>query len=548
MTDPTRRLAAIMFTDIAGYTELSAYDEEKALRLIEKQRELLKPIVLEYEGHWLKEIGDGLLLSFASSKSAVNCAIKIQQTVKEIESLNLRIGIHAGDILEKGGDVFGDDVNIASRIEPFAAVGGIAISDKVQRDLSASPEFTVKYMAQPKLKGVRQEVKVYAIVSHGLPEPDLATVAAKFEGTTNKSTLFPKALRDQLGFRNVAMIVAFTALLLLSFEFVISNMTSLIRSRFDPGLERRTMRTAILEVEARSVDLDPILLQAVRSELYGALQRLPAISLIGEYEIRQLDTGDLTRKEISDRLKTDYIVTCSLLRMNGTYLVDAELYRRDQDNIVTHYAHQVPALTLQETSNRIADSLSHHFAAVLGTRLRVTTAALASPAEEGFRPFNILGKRLTETGRREPKEVAQDDVIYRVLVEGKQLLISNTLGDNLDAIALFEEALLYDSTSSEITVSLAEAYYQRAELQGGVEELTHRTEDLLMRAIGSSDISDEALATAHYLTSVIQLNTGQLMSARTSIRIAVRLNRSDPRIRAHFRTITKRLLEQLAVS
>ena len=289
-------------------------------------------------------------------------------------------------------------------------------------------------------------------------------------------------------------------------------------------------------------------MQAVRSELYGALQRLPTVGLIGEYEIRQLDTRDLTRKEISDRLKTDYIVTCSLLRINDHYLIDSELYRRDQDNIITHYSQHVPALSLQETSTLIADSLSHHFADVLGTRLRVTTAALSPPVEEGFRPFNFPGKRLTEAKRRERKELAQDDDIYRVLVQGKQLLISNTLEDNLGAIALFEEALLYDSTNGDVTVSLAEAYYQRGQLEGGTEELTNRTEDLLRTAIGSSNISDDALATAHYLTSVIQLNTGHLMSARTSIRIAVRLNRSDPQIRAHFKTITKLLLEQLAVS
>ena len=97
MTDPIRKLAAIMFTDIAGYTALSAKDEEKALELIDKQRELLEPIVTKFNGEWLKEMGDGLLLSFPSSKHAVNCAIKIQQTVKEIEDLNLRIGIHQGD-------------------------------------------------------------------------------------------------------------------------------------------------------------------------------------------------------------------------------------------------------------------------------------------------------------------------------------------------------------------------------------------------------------------------------------------------------------------
>jgi class 3 adenylate cyclase len=183
---PTRKLAAIMFTDIAGFTELSARDEEGAFALIEKQRKILKPIVSEFGGEWLKEMGDGLLLSFLSSKQAVNCAIKIQHTVKKIDELNLRIGIHQGDILEKAGDVFGDDVNVASRIEPFAAVGGVAISHKIQSDISSSPEFETKFISQPSLKGVRQEVKVYCITSHNLPETEITKVTAKLEKDVKK--------------------------------------------------------------------------------------------------------------------------------------------------------------------------------------------------------------------------------------------------------------------------------------------------------------------------------------------------------------------------
>jgi len=180
-TTPLRKLAAIMFTDIAGFTALSAKDEEKALKLIKRQRELVKPIVEKFGGSWLKEIGDGLLLVFPSSKQALSCAIEIQHTVKQIEDLNLRIGIHQGDILEEDGDIFGDDVNIASRIEPFAAVGGIAISHKIYGDISGSPEFQVKYIGQPKLKGVIQEVKIYCLTSHDLPSTNLSEVEAKLE-------------------------------------------------------------------------------------------------------------------------------------------------------------------------------------------------------------------------------------------------------------------------------------------------------------------------------------------------------------------------------
>ena len=166
-----RRLAAIIFTDIVGYTELSSKDEEKAYELVKQQRSLLRPIVNNFEGEWLKEMGDGLLLSFPSSKEAVNCAIKIQQSTKEIPDLNLRVGIHQGDIIIEDNDVFGDDINIASRIEPFAASGGIAVSQKIQQDLSSNPEFKFKFLDKPNLKGVKQEVSIYCIISHNLPWP-----------------------------------------------------------------------------------------------------------------------------------------------------------------------------------------------------------------------------------------------------------------------------------------------------------------------------------------------------------------------------------------
>ena len=181
MSSLKRRLAAIVFTDIVGFTNLSSKDEEGAYNLVKKQREILKPIVAKHEGEWLKEGGDGLLLSFPSSKEAVNCSIQIQAAVKNIDDLNLRIGIHQGDIIIEDKDVFGDDVNIASRIEPFAAEGGIAVSQKIQQDLSSNPEFKFQFIDTPKLKGVQQEISVYCIISHGLPESKKSDIQAKME-------------------------------------------------------------------------------------------------------------------------------------------------------------------------------------------------------------------------------------------------------------------------------------------------------------------------------------------------------------------------------
>jgi len=176
-----RKLAAIMFTDIAGYTALSAKDSTKASKLLTTQRDILKPIVEKHGGSWMKEIGDGLLLTFDSATSAVECSIAIQESTKDIEDLNLRIAIHQGEVIKQDGDVIGDDVNVTSRIEPFSAIGGVAISDKVYRDISSNQEFETKYIGKPKLKGVAQKVEVYCITSHGLPQTDISKVSAKLE-------------------------------------------------------------------------------------------------------------------------------------------------------------------------------------------------------------------------------------------------------------------------------------------------------------------------------------------------------------------------------
>ena len=181
-----RKLAAIMFTDIAGYTALSAKDENKALELLDTQKQLLTPIIEEFNGTLHNKVGDGLLFTFPTVTDAVKCGIKIQQETKEVEDLNLRIGIHEGEITLKDGDALGDDVNVASRIDPFAAEGGIVISGKVQQNISSLPEFKTKFISEPLLKGVRQEVKIFCIISHGLPETDITKVTAKLEKDVKK--------------------------------------------------------------------------------------------------------------------------------------------------------------------------------------------------------------------------------------------------------------------------------------------------------------------------------------------------------------------------
>ena len=181
MPEPIRKLTAIMFTDIAGFTAMTAVNTDKTVDLLNTQRELLRPIVEGHDGTWLREMGDGLLLIFPTASSAVRAAIAMQEATGPIEGLDLRIGIHMGEVREEAGDIYGDAVNLAARIEPFAASGGVALSDRVQQEIASFPEFTTKYVGRPHLKGTRQKVEIYCLTSHGLPETKLSEVNAKLE-------------------------------------------------------------------------------------------------------------------------------------------------------------------------------------------------------------------------------------------------------------------------------------------------------------------------------------------------------------------------------
>jgi len=165
----TRRLAAIVFTDIVGFSKLTEGDEIKALKLLSIQKQIVQPIVRESGGQWLKEMGDGLLLSFPSSYDAVCCAIGIQKAVREIENLVLRIGVHQGDVVQTENDILGSGVNIASRVETVAPPGGITVSDKVQRDIAHHADLSTQSIGFPKFKGIDIEFEVFCITNDDLP-------------------------------------------------------------------------------------------------------------------------------------------------------------------------------------------------------------------------------------------------------------------------------------------------------------------------------------------------------------------------------------------
>jgi TolB-like protein/class 3 adenylate cyclase/Tfp pilus assembly protein PilF len=185
-----RKLAAIMFTDMVGYSALSQRDDRLALKLLEEHRELLRKIFPQFNGTEIKTMGDAFLVEFNSALAAAQCAIEIQRALAHRNAdapaqrqIQVRIGVHIGDVEHRGGDVYGDGVNIASRIEPLADAGGICVSMDVERQIRNAVETHFEKLAPTDLKNISVPMDLFRIV---LPWEKQAAVATPSQ-TTSKA-------------------------------------------------------------------------------------------------------------------------------------------------------------------------------------------------------------------------------------------------------------------------------------------------------------------------------------------------------------------------
>ena len=176
MTTDSRRLAAILAADVVAYSRLLAENEARTLdHLRALRRDIIDPLTSEHGGRIFKTTGDGLLAEFPSAVQALRCALAIQTRQQtDPAALQLRIGLHQGDVLIEGDDILGDGVNIAARIEPFAEAGGIAISARVREDALGKLDLQCDDLGEPPLKNIDRPVRVYRVRIPGNSNPALA--------------------------------------------------------------------------------------------------------------------------------------------------------------------------------------------------------------------------------------------------------------------------------------------------------------------------------------------------------------------------------------
>ena len=187
MSTQERHLAAILFTDIVGYTTMMQKDELKAVVVIKHYHEVLEKSVAAHRGEILNNYGDGSLCSFSSVLEALNCAIELQRNLQFEPAVPLRIGLHVGEIFFANGKVLGDGLNVASRIQSLGTSNSILFSSEINNKVKNQPEFKTLSLGSFHFKNVDDRIEVFALTNDGLAVPDRKKMEGKLESPVQKT-------------------------------------------------------------------------------------------------------------------------------------------------------------------------------------------------------------------------------------------------------------------------------------------------------------------------------------------------------------------------
>jgi TolB-like protein/class 3 adenylate cyclase/Tfp pilus assembly protein PilF len=313
-----RRLAAIMFTDIVGYTALMGSDEDKAFKVLRKNREIQRPIIKKYNGKWLKEMGDGILASFNTASDAVRCAGDIQKVTKK-EGIGLRIGIHEGEVVFEGGDVLGDGVNVASRLEELAESGTINISGAVYKDIKNKAGIAAEYIGEKILKNVDDPVKVYKV---RYEEEDRKKDLPKWEETTITRNKLPYFIIGGL----LVVTVVFLIWLFLPAKEKEPQTTNVLAELVDKSI-------AVLPFRNDSPDPDnEYFCNGVVEEILTHLQKIEDLNVKSRTSSEQYRNPGKELMMIAKELGVAFILEGSVRKVGDDIRITVQLIEAKSDN------------------------------------------------------------------------------------------------------------------------------------------------------------------------------------------------------------------------
>jgi adenylate cyclase len=396
-----RRLAAILFTDIVGYTAAMAESEERGLRARDRHRAIVGPLVERYRGEVIEARGDESLSVFPNALDAVQCALAIDEVARQEGEPRLHVGVHLGDIVVHEGEISGDGVNIAARICALTEGGGVCVSGDVYRSIRNQPDIEAVFLGERQLKNVGQPVAVYEL---GRP------------GATGR--------RRSPGARRVAVAVV---LGLASMVGAWWASTQWERERAPHPIRS----IAVLPLESLSADPEQeFFAVGMTDALIGDLAKIESLRVVSPRSVMRHKYSERPLSELARELDVDVVVEGSVLRAGDRVRITAQLIEASSDRHLWSGSYEddlSDVLRLQaEVAQAVAREIAHELAPL--TRARLTSDRAVNPAA------------------------------FADTLKGFQLVRSVTPTDHGRSIGYFERAIEADSEYALAYAGLAWAY------------------------------------------------------------------------------------------
>jgi TolB-like protein/class 3 adenylate cyclase/Tfp pilus assembly protein PilF len=449
-TGRQRQLAAIMFTDIEGYTSLMQKDERKAIAFRDRHRAIFDFTTKTVNGRIHQYYGDGTLSTFPSAINAAQCAIEMQLAFrKEEPRIPIRIGIHSGDIIVTNQDIIGHGVNVASRIEALAQTGSVYISEKVYDEIKNQPELLTASMGVHTLKNVTKSMEVYAVFNNelgGIDPPDTSVAENKGGSSYIKWSLITVAVI-------LLAIFAYSS----AFFTKESNSNSLVR------LADKSI--AVLPFKNESSDSSNLyFINGLMESTLSKLQKIKDLRVISRSSVERYRKTDKTIPEMAEQLKVNYFVTGSGQKIGDQVLLNIQLIEASSDRQIwaEQYTRKVgDVFALQnEVAKKIAAAIE----------------AIVTPAE-----LEQIEKKPTE-----------NLLAYDYYLQALDPFLSRTDEGLQKAIGLFEQAIEQDPEFGLAYANIAISYYL-LEMSQSEKQYTEKINSYADKALLYDSKSDASL-------------------------------------------------------
>jgi adenylate cyclase len=491
-----RRLAAVLAADVAGYSRLMGGDEEGTLaRLKACRKNVVDLQIADHRGRIVKTTGDGLLVEFASAVDAVRCAMQVQRNmtvqntgVPDDLRIEFRIGIHVGDIIIDDDDIFGDGVNIASRLEGIAEPGGICISDDAHRQVRGKVDIVFNDLGLQKLKNIADPIRAYAV-----GDDTNAGAIAKIRDISPKTKGMPQKRYFILAGMASALALG---IVVVWWQAGFSNWQKSFFEKASLAGKRPTI--AILPFTTLdSASGNDYFAEGLTQDLIADVGRFRDLSVLSLAAASSYKRKNLPPEQIGRDLNVRYVLDGSVRRSSERIRISVNLSDTSNNSVRWSEKYDVEAKEIFSVQDQITRRISGALAVRVATLELETSAARA--------PSNMEA--------------------YDLVLRGRDLVRKITRSTNAEARTLFERAIQLDPTYAAAYVGLGRVDRNSA-IQGWDSkpaEALERAEALARKAIALDNRSPGA----HALLGQVLVQFGDYDRAIDELRRAIDLNGSD---------------------